>query len=95
MIDINLMCGVMKNNMKKVLSNKDIFEDFTNKIMLNDVEKDIIKRYINNQSIVKIADETINGTATVSRIIANVKEKYEDYKRIEIAKLMIFIDKKR
>ena len=45
--------------------------------------------YIKNESIIKIADETLLGTATVSRIIARIKEKYKKYKELEIAKLNI------
>ena len=75
--------------MKKDLAIKQIFDDFTDKIMLSDNEKDVLKRYIKNDSIVKIANDTTQGTATISRIIASIKEKYDNYKKLEIAKLKL------
>lgn len=80
--------------MKKDLAIKQIFDDFTNKITLSDNEKDVLQRYIKNDSIVKIANDTMQGTATISRIIASIKVKYEDYKKLEIAKLMLLTNKK-
>lgn len=76
--------------MKKELCVKQIYNDFLNKVFLNDIEKQVLELYIKNESIVKIADEIMQGTATVSRIIAQLKEKYENYKKLEIAKLDIF-----
>lgn len=75
--------------MKKELAIKQIFDDFTNKIILTDNEKDILIRYVKNDSIIKIANDTQQGTATVSRIIATLKDKYSDYKKLEIAKLIL------
>lgn len=75
--------------MKKDLAIKQIFDDFTDKIMLSDNEKDVLRRYIKNDSIVKIANDTMQGTATISRIIASIKEKYDNYKKLEIAKLKL------
>lgn len=81
--------------MKKELTIKIIYDDFISKTMLSDNEKDVLERYIRNDSIVKIANDTKQGTATISRIIASIKAKYEDYKEIEITKLMLLINKKR
>ena len=75
--------------MKREIANKQIYDDFISKTVLNDNEKDVLDRYIKNNSIVKIAEDTKQSTATVSRIIASIKEKYSDYKRLELAKLMI------
>jgi len=80
--------------MKKDLAIKQIFDDFTDKIMLSDNEKDVLQRYIKNDSIVKIANDTMQGTATISRVIASIKEKYDNYKKLEIAKLMLLTNKK-
>lgn len=80
--------------MKKDLAIKQIYDDFTNKIMLSDNEKDVLQRYIKNDSIVKIANDTMQGTATISRIIASIKVKYENYKKLEIAKLMLLTKEK-
>lgn len=75
--------------MKKDLAIKQIYDDFTNKIFLNDNEKDILKRYLNNDSIVKIASDTNQSTSSISRTIADIKEKYNNYKKLEMAKLII------
>lgn len=75
--------------MKQELCIKQIYDDFTSKVFLNEIEKEVLLLYINKETIVKIADEISQGTATVSRIIAEIKEKYENYKKLEIAKLNI------
>lgn len=75
--------------MKKELSVKQIFDDFTSKTILNDDEKEVLIRYIKNESIVKMADEMKLGTTTISRIIAELKEKYSNYKKLELAKLQL------
>ena len=72
-----------------------IFSDFISKTILNDNEIDILKRYIKGETIIKIADETSQGTATVSRIIAELKQKYQKYKDLELAKLILLQGKKR
>ena len=51
--------------MKKVLAIKEIREDFINKVMLSKNEIDILERYIKNDSIVKIAEETKQKTAKI------------------------------
>ena len=76
--------------MKKELSIKLIYDDFTNKVLLTESEKEVLLLYIKNNSIVRIAEETNQGTATVSRIIYELKDKYNKYKNLEIAKLEIF-----
>ena len=73
--------------MKKELSIKQIYDDFTSKVILTDIEKDVLILYIKNNSLVSIANDTIQSTATVSRIIADLKDKYKDYKKLELAKL--------
>lgn len=75
--------------MKKELSVKQIFDDFISKTILNDIERDILIKYIKNESIVKISEDLSISTATVSRTIADLKEKYENYKRLELAKLLL------
>lgn len=80
--------------MKKELANKQIFDDFISKTILTDNEKDVLVRYIKNDSIVKMASDTKQGTTTISRTIASVKEKYCKYKELELAKLMLLFDKK-
>lgn len=80
--------------MKKELAIKQIFDDFANKTFLTDNEKDILIRYIKNDSIIKIADNTMQSTSSVSRTIADLKEKYNKYKQLEIAKLNILEQRK-
>lgn len=75
--------------MKKKLAIKQIFDDFTSKVILNDDELNVLIQYIKGDSIVKIASDTMQSTASVSRIIASLKEKYEDYKKLEIQKLTL------
>ena len=79
--------------MKKELCVKQIYNDFTDKVVLTDIEKQVLDLYIKNESIVKIADAIMQGTATVSRVIFELKEKYKNYKKLEIAKLNIFENK--
>lgn len=80
--------------MKKELANKQIYDDFISKTILTDNEKEILIRYVKNESIIKIADETKQGTTTVSRTIAILKGKYEGYKKMELTKLMLLIGDK-
>ena len=75
--------------MKKELSLKQIYEDFVTKTTLTESEKEILDLYIKDESIIKIASKTMQSTATVSRSIANIKEKYNNYKKIELSKLYI------
>ena len=74
---------------KKELSVKQIFDDFTSKTILNDNEIDLLIRYIKGDSIIKIATDTMQSTASVSRNIALLKEKYNKYKKLELAKLLL------
>lgn len=78
--------------MKKELSIKTIYDDFLGKTILTDVEKDVLIRYVKNYSIIKIADEINQSTSTVSRTVSILKDKYKNYKQIEIEKLKIFED---
>ena len=78
--------------MKKELSTKTIYDDFLNKTILTDLEKDVLIRYVKNYSIIKISDEINQSTSTVSRTISLLKDKYNNYKKIEIEKLKIFED---
>ena len=75
--------------MKKDLAIKQLYDDFIIKVTLSDNEKDILDRYIKNDSIVKIALDTSQSYSTVSRIIVTLKNKYDTYKRLEIAKLTL------
>lgn len=76
--------------MKKDLCVKQIYNDFLDKVLLTNIEKQVLDLYIRNESIVKIADIISQGTSNVSRIIAELKNKYNKYKKLEMAKLEIF-----
>lgn len=79
--------------MKKDLCIKQIYDDFLDKVILLDIEKQVLDLYIRNESIIKIADIISQGTSNVSRIIAELKTKYDKYKKLEMAKLEIFSKK--
>lgn len=75
--------------MRKELAIKQIYDDFISKVILNDDELNVLIKYIKGDSIVKIANDTMQSTASVSRIIAILKEKYNNYKKLELAKLLL------
>ena len=75
--------------MRKELAIKQIYDDFISKVILNDDELNVLVKYIKGDSIVKIANDTMQSTASVSRIIAILKEKYNNYKKLELAKLLL------
>lgn len=75
--------------MKKELCIKQIYDDFLSKVVLSEMEKQVLDLYISNVSIVKMADITSQGTSTISRIIAEIKDKYNIYKKLEISRLEI------
>ena len=75
--------------MKRELSIKQIYNDFVDKVFLNDIEKKVLELYIKNETIVKISDTTNQSTSSVSRIIYELKIKYNNYKKLEISKLNI------
>lgn len=66
-----------------------IFSDFVSKTILNDNEIDVLTRYIKGETIIKIANETAQSTATISRLISELKEKYQKYRDYEVAKLIL------
>lgn len=81
--------------MKKELAINLIYNDFINKVKLTDKELEVLNLYIKDNTIIKIADETKQGTATVSRIISDLKDKYNNYKKLEISKLLILQNNKK
>lgn len=77
--------------MKSELAIVQIFNDFTTKVTLTDEELKILKMYIKNYSYIKIANEMGMSDRNVGRIMSCIKEKYENYKKLELAKLKIFM----
>ena len=75
--------------MKKALSLEMIYNDFISKVKLSDIEIEILDRYLRNESIIKISMDVALSYSSVSRIISNLKSKYENYKQLELAKLTL------
>ena len=59
--------------MKKELANKQIYDDFVSKTILTDNEQDVLIRYIKNDTLVKIAEDTRQSTSSSSRTLASIK----------------------
>lgn len=76
--------------MIKELSNKIIFDDFISKTILTSDESKILEMLIKKYSIIKISSELAMSDRNVSRIIKDLKIKYKNYKKIELAKNDIF-----
>lgn len=76
--------------MKKELAVKQILDDFISKTILTEREQEVLIKYVQGDSIVKISEETNQSTATVSKLIAQLKVKYKNYKKLELAKLQLF-----
>lgn len=79
--------------MKKTLSLEVIYNDFINKVKLSEYEKEILDRYLRNESLIKISMEISLSYSSVSRIISNLKTKYENYRKMEIVKLDLLREK--
>jgi len=76
--------------MVKELSNKIIYDDFKSKVILTDDEAMILDMLLKKDSIVKISQVLCMSDRNVSRIIREIKNKYNSYKNVEMAKLGIF-----
>ena len=76
--------------MIKELSNKIIYDDFVSKTTLTDDEINILNCLLKKYSITKTTQELNMSDRTVFRIKKDIKEKYKNYKAIEIAKTGIF-----
>ena len=76
--------------MIKEICNIIIYNDFVDKVVLSDDEKQVLDLLIKKKSIIQISQDLNLSDRTVSRIIKDLKEKYNNYKTIEIAKYDIF-----
>lgn len=76
--------------MIKEMCNKIIYDDFINKVILTDDEKIVLDMLIQRKSVIQISQAVNMSDRTVSRIIKDVKVKYNNYKNLEIAKCDIF-----
>lgn len=77
--------------MYKTLSNKVIYNDFKEKVLLTDDEIKVLDMLLKRYTLVKIGMELDMSDRNVSRVVKRIREKYEDYKKIEIAKCKIFM----
>lgn len=75
--------------MIKELCNKIIYNDFLDKVVLTDEEKRILDMLLLRYTLVKISQEIGMSDRNVSRVVKSLKDKYEMYKKLEIAKLNI------
>lgn len=76
--------------MIRELSCKLIYDEFVVKEKLTSEEIKILDMMLNHYTIVKISHLSCMSTAVVSRYIRKIKDKYNDYKKIELSKLEIF-----
>lgn len=79
--------------MKRTLSLDVIYKDFISKVRLSDVEKEVLDRYLRNESLVKISMDVALSYSSVSRIISDLKVKYENYRKLELVKLTLLNEK--
>lgn len=77
--------------MRRALSNKTIYDDFIYKVRLTEDEEKILEMYLLQYSLVKIGLECSMSERTVGRILKNIRDKYNDYKQLELAKHDIFL----
>lgn len=77
--------------MLKEVSNSVIYEDFKVKTVLTSDEKEVLDLLLKHESIVKISQTLNMSDRKVSRIIKDLKEKYQNYKKLELAKLYILL----
>lgn len=75
--------------MLKALSSKIIREDFIGKMTLTDDEKEILDMLLKGYLITKIALLTHQSDRNVGKIIRRIKNKWENYKKLELSKLDI------
>lgn len=75
--------------MIKALSCKIIREDFAEKMILTDDEIEVLEMLLKGYMITKIALLTHQSDRNVGKIIRRLKDKFENYKKLELSKLYI------
>jgi len=68
---------------------KVIYDDFVSKVKLTDEQIKILNMYINKDSRVKISMELGMCQRTVGYEIKKIKDLYNNYKDLELAKLKL------
>lgn len=76
--------------MKTELAIKQIYEDFISKVMLDNDERQVLDMFLKNYSYIKIGDTIGMSDRNVGRIMRIVKQKYENYRKLEVSKLELF-----
>lgn len=67
---------------------KTLYDDFLSKVELSNEQKKILDMLIKKESIVKISMEIGVSQRTISYEIKKIKQLYNDYKRLELIKIM-------
>lgn len=73
------------------LCNKIIYEDFREKERLTKDEIKVLDMLLQKETLISIANSLNMSDRNVSRIIKSIKNKYEDYKKIETVKYEVFM----
>lgn len=76
--------------MKTELAVKQIYEDFISKVMLDNDERQVLDMFLKNYSYIKIGDNIGMSDRNVGRVMRTVKQKYENYRKLEVSKLELF-----
>lgn len=76
--------------MKTELAIKQIYEDFISKVTLDNDEKQVLDMFLKNYSYIKIGDNIGMSDRNVGRVMRTVKQKYENYRKLEVSKLELF-----
>lgn len=76
--------------MKTELAIKQIYEDFISKVMLDNDERQVLDMFLKNYSYIKIGDNIGMSDRNVGRVMRTVKQKYENYRKLEVSKLELF-----
>lgn len=76
--------------MKTELAVKQIYEDFISKVTLDNDEKQVLDMFLKNYSYIKIGDNIGMSDRNVGRVMRTVKQKYENYRKLEVSKLELF-----
>lgn len=76
--------------MKTELAIKQIYEDFISKVMLDNDKRQVLDMFLKNYSYIKIGDNIGMYDRNVGRVMRTVKQKYENYRKLEVSKLELF-----
>lgn len=76
--------------MKTELAVKQIYEDFISKVTLDNDEKQVLDMFLKNYSYIKIGDNIGMSDRNVGRVMRTIKQKYENYRKLEVSKLELF-----